>query len=55
VEFRAEEGTEFIVVDGPRQADGLTWWQIQAPDNPAQTGWAASNYLILPPDDAATP
>ena len=44
--FRAPEGTQFTVVDGPRQGDGLTWWQIQDPFDPNRRGWAASNYLI---------
>jgi hypothetical protein len=43
--FRTEEGTIFTVVDGPQQADGLTWWKIQDPANPVRAGWAASNYL----------
>ena len=47
--FRAEEGTIFNVVDGPQQVDGLLWWKIQAPNNTARTGWAASNYLQIRP------
>jgi len=43
--FRAPEGTRFTIVEGPRQADGLTWWRVQNTVNTAQTGWAASNYL----------
>lgn len=44
IAFRAPEGTQFIIGDGPSQADGLTWWRI---DDPAtgRSGWAASNYL----------
>ncbi|GAB4509086.1 MAG: hypothetical protein OHK0046_03410 [Anaerolineae bacterium] len=47
--FRVVEGTEFVIVDGPRQADGLTWWRIQSPLNQSQIGWAASNYLEIAP------
>jgi len=43
--FRAEEGTRFTIIDGPRQADGLTWWRVQDSINLSQAGWAASNYL----------
>lgn len=50
--FRADEGTLFEVIDGPSQADGFTWWRIQAVNNPSQAGWAASNYLIIPPADS---
>lgn len=42
--FRSAEGTEFSVVDGPQQADGFTWWQIQDPAT-ALRGWAVANYL----------
>jgi len=43
--FRAVDGSPFIIVAGPQQADGFTWWQIQDPTNPSLTGWAVSNYL----------
>lgn len=48
--FRTEEGTIFTIVDGPQQADGLTWWKIQDPANPTLAGWAASNYLEALPE-----
>jgi hypothetical protein len=51
VVFRAEEGTIFTVVGGPEQADGLTWWRVQDPDNQARAGWAAANYLQLLTED----
>lgn len=38
------EGTIMTVVDGPRQADGFTWWQIQSMDQTIK-GWAVSNFL----------
>ncbi len=44
--FQAEELSEFVVVDGPRQADGLTWWRVEDPLNTSRAGWAASNYLV---------
>ncbi len=43
--FRLREGTLLTVVAGPTQADGFTWWQVQNPSNPSQTGWAVSNFL----------
>jgi hypothetical protein len=49
VKFRAPENTLFTVVDGPTQADGLTWWKIQDPENSTHNGWAASNYLEVVP------
>ncbi|RMG79972.1 MAG: SH3 domain-containing protein, partial [Chloroflexi bacterium] len=47
--FRADDGAQFIIIGGPTQADGLTWWQVQNPVNPAETGWAAANYLEVVP------
>ncbi len=43
--FRAPDGTRFTIIGGPQQADNFIWWQIQALDNPASSGWAVSNYL----------
>lgn len=41
---RVAEGTILTIVDGPRQADGFTWWQIQSTDQTIK-GWAVSNFL----------
>lgn len=49
--FRAPESTAFIVVDGPLQGDGLTWWKIQDPNRAGREGWAASNYLQPVPSE----
>jgi hypothetical protein len=48
--FVAPNGSIFRVIDGPAQADGLTWWQIQNTVDPNQVGWAAAAYLevVLP-------
>lgn len=45
--FRSPEGTVFLVVDGPMQADGFTWWRVQDPANPARAGWAVANFLSV--------
>lgn len=50
--FRAPEQEQFLIVDGPTQADGLTWWFIQDPNNPSRAGWAASNYLLPIPQES---
>jgi len=49
--FRAPEQSQFVVVEGPTQADGLTWWRIQDPNTPSRNGWAASNYLQALPNE----
>lgn len=41
-EFVANHSETFTVIDGPQQADDLTWWQIRDPRN-NRTGWAAEN------------
>lgn len=43
VRFVADAGELFRVLDGPRQVDGLIWWQIQALDDASRVGWAAEN------------
>lgn len=43
--FNASLNSGFNVVDGPIQADGLTWWEIQDPADPSRRGWAAADYL----------
>ncbi len=43
--FNAALGSGFNVIDGPVQADGLTWWLIQDPGSAGRRGWAAAIYL----------
>ncbi len=45
--FLAMEHDTFVIVGGPQSADDLEWWKIQDPDDPARTGWAARNYLMV--------
>jgi hypothetical protein len=37
----------FLVKDGPRDANDLTWWYLQAPYDEKRSGWAASKYLVV--------
>ncbi len=39
----AEEGSVLEVLDGPREADGYTWWQLK--DETGELGWGAADYL----------
>lgn len=43
--FRADEDQQFMVIEGPVQADGFTWWRIQNAADTSLSGWAVSNYL----------
>ena len=45
VEFLALESEVFQVRDGPRDADGYTWWFVVAPYDETVQGWAVSNFL----------
>jgi hypothetical protein len=38
------DGTRLKVLEGPRDADDLTWWRLEDPSDGAQ-GWAAEKYL----------
>jgi hypothetical protein len=44
----APEGTALTVTDGPSEADGYVWWQVQTPDG--TIGWGAANWLVLQTD-----
>lgn len=43
--FVGMDSEVFQVKDGPKDADGYTWWYLEAPYDPSRTGWAAANYL----------
>lgn len=43
------EAEVFLVKDGPQEADGFTWWFLEAPYDQNRAGWAASKYLVVVP------
>jgi hypothetical protein len=43
--FLGYENEVFRVKEGPKSADGFTWWYLEAPYDPSRVGWAASKYL----------
>lgn len=45
--FLGMDSEVFLVKDGPRQADGYTWWLLTAPYDTNRSGWAAASYLSL--------
>ena len=48
-----QNGTKAHVIDGPREANGFTWWKVDSYDanNPQASGWCAGQFLqpIPPP------
>jgi hypothetical protein len=47
--FLAFDAEVFLVTDGPRSADGYTWWYLAASYDTARTGWAAQDFLTVIP------
>lgn len=45
VNFIGLDEEVFLVKDGPKEADGHTWWYLVAPYDANRSGWAASRYL----------
>ena len=43
----AKEGTTLLVLEGPQEASGYTWWKVRTPAG--AEGWAAGEYLALKP------
>jgi hypothetical protein len=48
-EFLGYDSEVFIIKDGPRQADGFTWWYLVAPYDESRAGWAAADFLTYVP------
>jgi len=45
VNFTALDAEVFLVVDGPVEADGYTWWYLEAPYDQTRSGWSAGDFL----------
>ncbi|MBN1310953.1 MAG: hypothetical protein JXB30_05985 [Anaerolineae bacterium] len=43
--FVANDGDQFEVQDGPREANDYTWWYIVDPQNPDRFGWAVVDFM----------
>ena len=45
--FVGMDSEVFLIKQGPQEADGFTWWFLEAPYDPSRSGWAASKYLTV--------
>jgi hypothetical protein len=46
INFTALDSEVFLVIDGPVDADGYSWWHLEAPYDKTRNGWSAGNFLI---------
>jgi len=46
-QFLGVEDEIFFIEEGPKEADGYTWWFLVAPFEENRNGWAAANYLEI--------
>lgn len=47
--FSAFDSEVFLVIEGPEQADGYTWWHLTATYDASRAGWAAQDFLTVIP------
>jgi len=48
-QFMGFDSEVFLIQDGPREADGYTWWYLVSNYDDGRAGWAASNFLQFVP------
>jgi len=47
INYVAIDAEVFVVKDGPVDADGYIWWELQDPYNNHAGGWGVANYLMV--------
>ena len=48
--FSAFDSEVFLVAQGPKQADGYTWWYLTASYDASRAGWAVQDFLTAIPN-----
>jgi len=45
--FIAMDGDLFVIIDGPDERNGYSWWKLQGFEDKSLVGWGASDYFSL--------
>jgi hypothetical protein len=45
--FLAQDGDKFIILDGPRLADGYAWWKVIIANNNNIEGWVVQDFITM--------
>lgn len=53
--FLGHESEVFKVMDGPKDANGYTWWYVVTPMDESRSGWAVAKYLSVVAAPTGTP
>jgi len=48
VVITVKEGSSLVVLEGPQEGGGFTWWKLRTTDG--KEGWGAAQYLTLKPN-----
>ena len=43
--FVAQEGERFKIIDGPDSRNDYIWWKLESVNDPERSGWAVTDYL----------
>ena len=43
--FVAQEGERFNIIDGPDSRNEYIWWKLESVNDPERSGWAAADFL----------
>ncbi len=43
--FVAQEGEVFVIIDGPDSRNNYIWWKLESVNDPDRSGWAAADFL----------
>jgi hypothetical protein len=47
VNFIGLDNEVFRIIEGPVEADGFSWWRLEAPYDASRNGWSVQDYLQI--------